>query len=72
MFKVHKKQIVKLLELLKMTKKNGNLATLIEKADRMRDVEIIKLGGKAKQRIINYYSWKFIADEYKNVFIKNK
>ncbi len=49
-------------------KKDGNLAQLIEKADRLTTDEIKEYSKKAKQRIKDAYSWQFIADEYKRVF----
>ena len=49
-------------------KNNGNLAALIERADRMSPAEISEIGSKAKQRIRDAYSWQFIADRYASVF----
>ncbi|MBR7122745.1 MAG: glycosyltransferase family 1 protein [Oscillospiraceae bacterium] len=46
-----------------------NLAALIEKADAMNASEIAVLGAKAKQRIADAYSWAFIAEEYKKLFL---
>ena len=46
-----------------------NLAALIEKADTMDASEIAALGAKAKQRIADAYSWAFIAEEYKKLFL---
>ena len=50
------------------TKETGNLATLLENADKLNDDKIDELAKKAKERIKNAYSWQFIADEYKNIF----
>lgn len=50
------------------TKEPGNLASLIEKADSMRSEEILSLGKKAHKRIEQYYSWKYISEEYEKVF----
>ena len=50
------------------TKDNGNLAALINKADRMDDKEIIEFGIKAKKRIIEAYSWRFIGEEYLGIW----
>jgi rhamnosyltransferase len=50
-------------------KENGELARLIEKADVMSEVEIGELGVKAKKKIVDRYSWKFITDEYEKIFI---
>lgn len=51
------------------TKEAGNLATLIDKADAMTIEEIETFAKKAKQRVIDAYSWKFISDEYEKVFL---
>lgn len=48
----------------------GNLAKLIDMADQMSDAEKSDLGRKAKDRIRAAYSWKFIGDEYKNLWKK--
>ena len=50
------------------TKADGNLATLIDKADNMPQSEIDELTKKAEQRIATAFSWKFIADEYAKFF----
>ena len=50
------------------TKEPGNVASLIEKADSMRSEEILSLGKKAHKRIEQYYSWKYISEEYEKVF----
>lgn len=50
-------------------KEPGNLAALIEKADTMTKEEIKALGLNAKQRIIDAYSWQFIAGEYEKLFL---
>lgn len=51
------------------TKDDGNLASLIEKADKMDPSEIAGYGKKAKKRIADAYSWQFIVDEYEKVFL---
>lgn len=51
------------------TKEPGNLARLIEKADTLSADEIAALGQKAKNRIATAYSWQFITDEYKDLFL---
>lgn len=51
------------------TKEPGSLAALIEKADGMPKEEIKALGLRAKQRIIDAYSWEFIAGEYEALFL---
>ncbi len=50
------------------TKEPGSLARLIEEADRLEPAEIIRLGGLAKERIRNHYSWSYIAQRYEQVF----
>lgn len=51
-------------------KEDENLATLIEKADKMSTEERTAMGLKAKARIQGAYSWQFIGDEYKNVWMR--
>ena len=53
------------------TKEDGDLAKLIERADAMSPEEIAALGAKAKRRIASAYSWEFISEEYRNLFLKN-
>jgi len=52
------------------TKEPGDLAKLIEHADTLPEAEILALGAKAKQRIADAYSWQFITEEYKKLFLK--
>lgn len=54
------------------TKEDGNLATLIDKSDKMSETEIEEYGVKAKKRISEAYSWEFITEEYYKVFRKVK
>ena len=49
-------------------KDEGSLAGLIDKADGMETDERTKYGLKAKERIINAYSWEFIGNEYKRLW----
>lgn len=51
------------------TKESGNLARLIEKADQMNKEEIEAYGKVAKQRILDAYSWQFIANKYEKTFL---
>ena len=51
-------------------KENGNLANLINEADNLSKDSIKDLGNKAKKRIEEEYSWKIIADKYKEVLRK--
>ncbi len=50
------------------SKKDGDLARLIHKADNMSEQEIQELGKKAKARINTAYSWEFISSEYLHTF----
>lgn len=52
-------------------KDNGNLAKLIDKADKYDDLEIKRLGQRAKLRIIDNYSWNKIVSEYEEVYCSN-
>lgn len=52
-------------------KEDGNLAEVIDQADRQSAHEIQELSVKAKQRIADHYSWQFIAERYENVFLEN-
>ena len=51
-------------------KDKGNLAALIDKVDAMNADEQTAMGLKAKERIKEAYSWKFIGDEYKRVWMR--
>lgn len=54
-------------------KKKGDLAKLIDKGDLMTSQEIEEFGKKAKTRISDTYSWKYITDCYEKVFtVKTK
>lgn len=53
-------------------KEEGNLAALLERADNLSAEEISSLSSKAKQRIEEHYSWRFICAEYKKVFLGNE
>ncbi|WP_154991597.1 beta 1-4 rhamnosyltransferase Cps2T [Priestia megaterium] len=50
-------------------KQNGNLAQLINNADSYSQEDVESLSIKAKQRIINEYSWEKIVQEYETLFI---
>lgn len=54
------------------SKKNGNLAGLIEKADELSDEKIQKLGTLSTKRIEEAYSWEYICGRYKEVFLKGR
>ena len=51
-------------------KDEGSLRALIERADSMSPEEIEALGGKAKKRVSDAYSWQFIADQYAELWRK--
>jgi len=53
-------------------KQEGSLAKLINKADQMPENEIENLGKKAKKRILDAYSWRYIAQKYENCFLKKE
>ncbi len=48
---------------------DGALAKLIDQADSMSDAERNELGSKAKERIRTAFSWQFIADEYRRIWL---
>lgn len=50
------------------SKDQGSLSALIDYADQLSAEEIQKLGNKAKQRILNGYTWKKISDQYRKVW----
>lgn len=50
-------------------KETGNLASLIDRIDKMDDQERQKVGEKAKKRISNAYNWNTIANKYEKMFI---
>lgn len=50
------------------SKEYGSLASVIEKADKLPKDEIDLIEAAAKNRIADHYSWKFISNEYRNLF----
>lgn len=50
------------------SKKDGDLAALIDRADTLTPEEIERRGQEAKARIHDHYSWEFISDRYEQVF----
>lgn len=50
------------------SKKDGDLAGLIDRVDGLEEAELEEYGQKAKQRIRDAYSWQFIADRYEEIF----
>ena len=53
-------------------KKTGNLSTLVDEVEQMKIEDIAEFGKKAKKRIVEAYSWKYIVGEYEKVFLKFK
>ncbi len=51
------------------TKEEGDLAGLVEKADRMSTDEMAAYGKKAKVRIEEAFSWEYVARKYEGVFL---
>lgn len=52
------------------SRKDGDLANLINKADKLRDDEIFELGEKARKRVREAYTWEIISAKYEEVFLK--
>ncbi len=52
-------------------KKEGNLSWLINKVDLMGKEKIMELGEKAKERVIQHYTWMKITKMYENLFLLN-
>lgn len=51
------------------TTEEGNLAELIDSADKLQQSEINDYEKAAKKRIQEEYSWKAIAERYENIFL---
>lgn len=54
------------------SKKENELALLIDRVDLLNYSDREKIGLKAKTRMNSAYSWKFIADEYEKLFTSAK
>lgn len=52
------------------TKEPESLAKLIERVDEMSNKESAVFGIAAKKRIIDAYSWEYIANKYRRLFLK--
>lgn len=52
-------------------KKDGDLAKLIDSADKLCTEKIIEYGEKAKARIRDAYSWEYICRKYLDVFLND-
>lgn len=50
------------------TKEDGNLATLIDKADALNVEQINQIGEKSKNRIRQEYKWEYICQKYERIF----
>ena len=50
------------------SRKDGDLAGLIDRVDGLDEAVLEDYGQKAKQRIRDAYSWQFIADRYEDIF----
>lgn len=53
-------------------KKNGCLKNMLEQSEKMSDEEVDAFGAKAKDRIINTYSWKKITCQYEQLFLQGE
>ena len=51
------------------SRKPGSLSSLIEKADAMDPEKRAEYGRRAKKRIRDAYSWRYITDRYEKVFL---
>lgn len=51
------------------SKKEGDLARLIDSVDNLSEDEIVRFGIKSAERIDKFYSWQYITDRYLEVFI---
>lgn len=51
------------------TKEPGDLAGLIDRADQMDVADIAEMGRKAKARVADAYSWQYISDQYRYLFL---
>lgn len=54
------------------TKEEGNLASLIERADAMDKGEIAALDAASSERIAAAYSWRHITDTYEALFLERE
>lgn len=54
------------------SKRQGSLAALINETDKMSNEEILRIGSKAHQRIVQNYSWSYICDEYEKAWLGNE
>lgn len=52
------------------SKKEGHLASVIDKADKISSEKRAEYGRMAKQRIKNTYSWQYICDKYSQEWLR--
>ena len=52
------------------TKENGDLASIIDKSEKISSEERKLYSEKAKKRIFEQYSWKKIINDYEELYIK--
>lgn len=53
-------------------KENGKLCQLMKRAESMSEADIKELGQKAYERVKLYYSWDYIAAQYRSLFIDER
>ena len=53
-------------------KENGKLCQLMKRAESMSEADIKELGQKAYERVKLYYSWDYIATQYRSLFIDER
>lgn len=51
-------------------KEDGDLSSLIEKADKLEQENILSLESKAKEIVSQDYKWESICEKYENVFLR--
>lgn len=54
------------------SRESGDLAALIDRADRMTPEEIAALGRKAKARVASEYTWEKICAQYQALFLHSR
>lgn len=54
------------------SRESGDLAALIDRADRMTPEEIAALGRKAKARVASEYTWEKICAQYQALFLRSR
>lgn len=53
------------------TKVSGSLTNLLNKTSKMNNSEIDEFGKKARRRIKEAYSWRYITEKYNHCFLEN-